>query len=199
MSADSETFKGKEAPPSNSGKSEVISVIHHDVRSGVEGQYEAWLKEITPIAQRFQGHRGVNVIRPPKGSRAYTIVLHFDTLKNLERWLSSETRKRLINQVEPFLEEGDQVEIKTGLEFWFTPPASEQKRAKPYKQFLLTLSVIFPLTIVVPWVLQPLFHTVTVLGLPGISNLFIAAVIVGLMTYLIMPHYTRLVAAWLYR
>jgi antibiotic biosynthesis monooxygenase (ABM) superfamily enzyme len=199
MSAIPGTFEEEEASSSNSGKSEVTSVIHHNVRLGMEGRYETWLKEITPIAQRFQGHRGVNVIRPPKGSRAYTIVLHFATLGSLERWLSSETRKQLIDRVEPLLERGDQVEIKTGLEFWFTPPDSEQKRAKPYKQFLLTLSVIFPLTIIVPWVLRPLFHVVPVLGVPGISNLIVAAVIVGLMTYVVMPRYTRLVAAWLYR
>jgi hypothetical protein len=35
----------------------------------------------------------------------------------------------------------------------------EQKQAKRYKQFLVTLSVIFPLTIFVPWVRQPLFQT----------------------------------------
>jgi hypothetical protein len=29
------------------------------------------------------GHRGVNFIRPPKGSRSYTIVLHFDTIAHL--------------------------------------------------------------------------------------------------------------------
>ena len=32
-----------------------------------------------------------------------------------------------------------------------------QKHATPYKQFLLTLSAIFPVTILVPWVLRPLF------------------------------------------
>src|SRR6266851_5200586 len=133
---------------SNRGESEVTSVIHHDVKLGAEDQYEAWLREITPIAKTFKGHRGVNIIRPSKGSRVYTIVLHFDRLEDLERWLSSETRRRLIDQVEPLLEQGDQIEIKTGLEFWFTPPASEQKHAKSYKQFLLTLSVIFPLTII---------------------------------------------------
>jgi hypothetical protein len=40
----------------------------------------------------------------------------------------------------------------------------EQKQAKRYKQFLVTLSVIFPLTIFVPWVLQPLFQTMPFLG-----------------------------------
>jgi hypothetical protein len=47
------------------------------------------------------------------------------------------------------------VEIRTGLEFWLTPSDSEQKHAKTYKQFLITWSAIFPLTIFVPWGLAP--------------------------------------------
>ena len=110
------------------------------------------------------------------------MVLHFDTSEHLGRWLSSDARKRLIAEIEPYLEGGDQVEIRTGLEFWFTPPDSGQKHAKTYKQFLITWSVIFPLTIFVPWVLHPQFQTVPFLGLPGISNLLISAMIVGLLT-----------------
>jgi antibiotic biosynthesis monooxygenase (ABM) superfamily enzyme len=71
-----------------------------------------------------------------------------------------------------------------------------QKHPEPYKQFLVTLSAIFPMTIVVPWALRPLFQVApvaTVLNLPGISNLTVSAIIVGLMTYVIMPRFTRLV------
>jgi len=176
----------------------VTSVIQHDVRAGTEAQYETWLKHITAIAQRFPGHMGVNIIRPHEGGRRYTIVLRFHTLEQMQAWLGSETRRQLIAQVEPLLEGGDQLEIKTGLEFWFTPPTSAQRHPQPYKQFLLTLSAIFPLTLLVPWVLRPLFEAVPVLGLGVMSNFVISAVIVGLMTYVIMPHYTRLVAGWLY-
>jgi uncharacterized protein len=117
----------------------------------------------------------------------------------LEQWLSSEVWKRLILEVQHLLQDGDQVEIKTGLEFWFRPPDSEQKRAKPYKQFLITLSVIFPLTMLVPWLLMPLFRAVPFLEVSAITHFVVATVIVALMTYVIMPHYTRLMAAWLYR
>jgi uncharacterized protein len=126
-------------------------------------------------------------------------VLHFDRLEHLEQWLASDVRKRLVAKVQHLLEDGDQVEIKTGLEFWFTPPVSEQKRAKPHKQFLITLSAIFPLTVLVPWALAPLFRAAPALGFPGISNLLVAAVVVALMTYVIMPRYVRLIAGWLYR
>jgi antibiotic biosynthesis monooxygenase (ABM) superfamily enzyme len=126
-------------------------------------------------------------------------VLRYDTLEHVQAWLGSETRRQLIAQVEPLLVSGDQVDIKTGLEFWFTPPTPARRHPQPYKQFLLTLSVIFPLTLLVPWVLRPLFQAVPILGLPVVSNFVISSVIVGLITYVIMPHYTRLVAGWLYR
>ena len=108
-------------------------------------------------------------------------------------------RRQLIAQVEPLLVRGDCVEIKTGLEFWFTPPTPTQRHPPPYKQFLLTLSAIFPLSVLVPWALRPLLQVVPVLGLPVVRSAVVASVIVGLMTYVIMPHYTRLVANWLYR
>jgi uncharacterized protein len=85
----------------------VTSVIRHTVKAGSESRYEAWLKEVTPMAQTFPGHRGVNFIRPPKGSRSYTTVLHFDTIEHLEGWLSSDARKRLLADIEPYLEGGD--------------------------------------------------------------------------------------------
>jgi uncharacterized protein len=50
-----------------------------------------------------------------------------------------------------------------------------------------------------PWALQPLFRTAPALGLPVVSNFIIAAIIVGLMIYVVMPRYTRLMASWLYR
>jgi antibiotic biosynthesis monooxygenase (ABM) superfamily enzyme len=176
----------------------VTSVIQHTVRPGAEADYEAWLKKITPIAKRFPGHRGIEFIRPPGGSGTYTIMLRFDTLEHLQDWLRSDVRRELVEEAKQFFERGEKIDIKTGLEFWFTPPTPAQKQPAPYKQFLATLSVVFPLTIVVPWVLLPLFQAVPALGLPGVSNLLVSSVIVGLMTYVIMPRYTRLIAKWLY-
>jgi antibiotic biosynthesis monooxygenase (ABM) superfamily enzyme len=177
----------------------ITAVIRHQVKAGAEVPYEAWLREINLAAQRIPGHVGVDILRPPQGAGLYTTVLRFDTLAHLQGWLASETRQGLIAQVEPLLVHSDPVDIKTGLEFWFTPPTPGQKHPPPYKQFLLTLSVIFPLTLLVPWALQPLFQAVPLIGLPGVRHFASVAVIVGLMTYVIMPHYTRWMAAWLYR
>ena len=175
----------------------VTTVIQQRPKPDATSRYEDWLKEITPAAQQFTGHRGVNVIRPHGGLDAYTIVLHFDTISNLHKWLSSDVRQRLIAKIQPYLRAEEDVEIKTGLEFWFTPPAGG-RHAKPYKQFLVTLSAIFPLTVIIPWLLQPVFAWLPVLALPIISQLAVGVIIVGLMTWAIMPTYTRLVSRWLY-
>ena len=143
----------------------VTTVIRQRPKPDAVQRYEDWLKEIIPVAQQFAGHRGVNVIRPRGESDAYTIVLHFDTIANLRRWLASDVRARLIEKIKPFMQADEDIEIKTGFEFWFTPPAGKA-HAKPYKQFLVTLSAIFPLTIIVPWLLKPVFAWLPVLALP---------------------------------
>jgi uncharacterized protein len=178
--------------------SEVTSIIRHDVKAEEREGYEEWLQEIVPLAAHFPGHRGVNVIRPAKGATEYTIVLHFDTLENLRGWLDSKERRELIDKAFPRLAGEDRVEINTGLEFWFTPPSKEQ-HASPYKQFLVTLSVIYPLTIVVPSLLIPAFDRVPFLGNSLVRQFIVDTAIVALITYVIMPRYTRAIAKWLYR
>jgi uncharacterized protein len=177
--------------------SPVTTVIRQRPRPDAVPRYEEWLKEIIAAAQSFAGHQSVNVIRPHSASDAYTIVLHFDTVANLREWLNSEARVHLVEKIRPYLRSEEDIDIKTGFEFWFTPPPGS-KQAKPYKQFLVTLSAIFPLTVLVPLLLQPVFEWVPALVLPLVRPLVIAAVVVGLVVYVVMPRYTRLVSRWLY-
>jgi antibiotic biosynthesis monooxygenase (ABM) superfamily enzyme len=186
--------EAKSAPDEHS---EVTSVVRHTVRPGKQEAYEAWLREIVPLASHSPGHRGVNVIRPSSGSTTYTVVLHFDTIDNLRDWLDSEQRRKLIDKAMPLLVGEDNVEIKTGLEFWFTPPSKPQG-ARPYKQLLVTLSAIYPLTLIVPLLLNPVFGFVPALNASYVRQLFVDAAIVALLIYVIMPRYTRLLAKWLY-
>lgn len=174
-------------------------LIQHQVKPGAAPQYETLLNEIVPAAQRFVGHLGVNIIRPAEGSNTYTIVLRFDTEEHLQVWLESAVRKRFVDRVGPILVDGDRIDIMTGLEFWFTPATAGQKHAKPFKQFLITLSVIFPLTLIVPMLWKPVFHALPWLSHYVPSNFVVAVTIVFLVVYIIMPRYTRLAAKWLYR
>lgn len=182
--------------PINSTSSVTTIIVQRPYRQSVQA-YESWLNEIIPLAQTAPGHRGVNVIRPHGQSDEYTIVLHFESEAYLRDWLASDTRKRLIDEVRPLLNEDERIDIRTGLEFWFTPPA--HKVAPAYKQFLITLSAIFPLSFLIPQLLSPALTAVPFLAIPFIKAFITSLLIVALMTFVIMPRYVRLVARWLYK
>lgn len=174
-------------------------VIQHHVNPIAKGDYESWIKKIAAEGQHFKGHMGVNVIRPHGTSSSYTIVLRFDSHENLQGWIDSEARRLLVQEARTLLVAEEDLELQTGLEYWFTPPHTKQLHARAFKQFLITLSAIFPLTIVVPWLLQPLSDAMPFFANFWVAKLLIAIAIVWLMVYVIMPRYTRLVAGWLFR
>ncbi|MCY1236357.1 Antibiotic biosynthesis monooxygenase [compost metagenome] len=177
----------------------VTLVIQHQVRPAMRTRYEDWLKAIAQACQRFPGHLGVNIIRPHGLTTAYVIVLRFDSHEHLTAWIESDDRKQMLTQAEPHLLAAEEIEIQTGLEYWFTPPITKPLHAKPFKQFLVTLSAIFPLTVVVPWALRPAVRWLPPLGWPVLNNFIVATIIVALMVYVVMPRYTRMVAGWLFR
>ncbi|MBX3666624.1 MAG: antibiotic biosynthesis monooxygenase [Burkholderiales bacterium] len=175
----------------------VTFIIQHKVRPAHRRQYEDWLRDVGREAERYPGHLGTNVVRPPDDNGQYTIIIRFDCYDHLRAWVESDTRREYVRRVEPILDGGDRIEIKSGLDFWFTPPGV--RAPNRFKQFLITFSAIYPLTLLVPAGLAPLFEAVPLLDNLFISRLLVAGVIVWLMVYVVMPRYTRAVAAWLYR
>jgi len=67
-----------------------------------------------------------------------------------------------------------------------------------WKQALVTWSAIYPLVLILPFLLLPLHQ----LGLPDnhyLDTLIITGIAVLLMVYVVMPRYTKLIHAWLFR
>ncbi|MGC6230484.1 antibiotic biosynthesis monooxygenase [Hafnia paralvei] len=172
----------------------VTLAITHNLQPNQAKSYEEWLARIMPAAQQFPGHLGVHVIRPAAGSDVYNIVIRFDTLDNLYAWINSEQRKTLVAEVAPILAQAEHYEVRTEPEFWFTPSSPTVKKPKKWKQFLITLLVIFPSTNLVPMVTGTLFPTLKgSLALHLIND----ACVVGLVVFMWMPLVTRIFAGWL--
>jgi len=176
----------------------VTAVLRHQVRPEAVADYERWLQCIVPIAQRFPGHRGVHVLRPGAGSTLYTVTLRFETLAQAEDWFQSTARQTLLAELLPLLARDEQRETLTGLEFWFQPEPG-QRTPKRYKQFLLTLSMIFPLTQLVPFPVRWITQALPSLRGTLLERFIVVVIVVGLMTYVVMPRVTRWVASWLHR
>ncbi len=157
------------------------------------------MRAIGQEAARFPGHLGTSVVRPVDDSHPYTIIVRFDHLDHLTASAESDIRRARIREVEPILVGGDRVEVKSGIDFWFTPALPGVKAPNHFKQFLITFSAIYPLTLLVPAVLSPLFSAFPALDHILLSRLLIAAIIAWLMVYVVMPRYTRAVANWIYR
>lgn len=174
-------------------------VITHRVSHGKEPDYERWLTEITPLCQASPGHLDVQVIRPIAGlTNTYTVVIRFDREDHLRNWMGSEARRRLIERVRPYLVADDNYTIRSGLDFWFMPAGAGTKVPVRWKQFLITWSAIYPLVLGVSLALLPLLLRA---GLPDnfyLKTLLATGLVVLLMTYVVMPRYTRLVRHWLF-
>lgn len=175
----------------------VTLVVRHRVRTAQLTAYEVWLHQIMSVAEQFEGHLGVNVMRSRgAGLTNFTIVLRFSCIERLQAWLDSIEREQLISEALPLLVDGDQTEISTAHEFWFNP-VSEHAQPPRWKQACVTFLVILPLSLLVPLVWRPLFASVPWLGGYFASGLLITATIVLLVVYIFMPMVTGWFAGWL--
>jgi antibiotic biosynthesis monooxygenase (ABM) superfamily enzyme len=174
-------------------------VITHRVRECKCADYESWSNEIAPLCKASKGHLDWHIIRPISGlTGTYTIIIRFDTRSHLQDWMESSTRSRLIEKVQPLLVTGDDFFISSGLDFWFTPERAKAKVPVRWKQCIVTWSAIYPLVLGVPIVIAPVLRILHFPDNHFITTLAVTGVIVFLMVYWIMPHYTRFIQRWLF-
>jgi len=174
-------------------------VITHHVKDQFKSNYEAWLKEIIPVSKSYSGHLGVGVVHPVPGATVtYTVIIRFDTRKNLLTWMQSDARKKLIKKVQPYLVEDDKFFVRSGLDFWFTPQEAKAKLPTKWKQLLMTWSAIFPLVLTMSAFVNWLANSISVTLGHELTVLITTFLVVLMMVYAVMPRYTKLVHKWLF-
>jgi antibiotic biosynthesis monooxygenase (ABM) superfamily enzyme len=174
------------------------SVIVHDVHPTHRDDYERWMLKATQTHQTFPGYLATDVIRPIGTDMRFVIVIRFADAASAHAWLISDVRAALLDQASEWLFGEDRYRVHENSEFWFTPP-HPGPAPKRWKQWLLSALAVFPLTVIIPW----LVHTAgdpLVLGLPVLLvKAIIAAMISGVMVYWLMPTFVRLAGKWLVR
>jgi antibiotic biosynthesis monooxygenase (ABM) superfamily enzyme len=189
----------------------ITVIVTRIAKKGRIKEFEDWMDGIVHESLKFEGHLGVNIIRPVEKSRPeYVIIFRFNTLDNLLKWEKSQERKDWLENSKDVVEGEDKVQKFTGLEFWFTPRSPNRAKHEAtnnedsiptvnvpprYKMVMVTVSILFVLlhTLVPP--IRQLTESLPLL----LSDLLGVTVTVLLMTYLIMPSATRLLKAWLYK
>ena len=174
----------------------VTVVVSRQVKPGCEEAFEEFISGITAAAMTFEGHLGANIFRPSNpGDNEYRIIFKFDRQSNLQRWEESECRRQWLARAESLTLGPPIIEILTGLETWFTLPASKPIAPPPrYKMALITWLAIFPLINIINLLFASVLNQLS----PLLRSLVLTVTLVLLMTYVIMPRMTRLFASWLY-
>lgn len=180
----------------NQGASVVIS---HHILDGKQQEYEKWLHEIVPLTKHSKGFIDWQIIKPiPDLTYVYTIIIRFDTIENLRNWMESDHRKKLIEKANPLFRKNDNYKIKSGLDFLFENE-NETKVPVRWKQFLVTWSAIYPLSLLVPLLLLPCLRLLKITANHYSDGLFISGCIVFMMVFVVMPNYTKLIRKWLFK
>ncbi|MGB0561450.1 MAG: antibiotic biosynthesis monooxygenase [Spirulinaceae cyanobacterium] len=189
--------QGDALDPAHPEPTVMTAVITHRVRAGRTQGYEEWLKGISADASQFAGHIGVKVYRPHKCQTCdYVIVLQFDAAEHLQDWLRSETRRLWIDRVKPLIEEDERVQVLSGFEPWFQLQNQPSPAApKRYKQAILVWVGVVSVLLTVSRLIEPLLNYLPWWPLRVAVN---TAVVVGLLSYVIMPRLTKWFKSWLF-
>lgn len=172
----------------------VTLVVRRRIRPGGEAEYEQRLAELGELLGRVPGYRGTGILRPAGGGRDYTVVARFETLASAANWERSSERTAWLGTIASLVDDQLSFERQPGLDFWFTPPAAPTlSQPSRWKMTLLTLLVLYPVSVGVTLLLAPLVGPWP-LGLRALAQMVL---VVPSMTYLFMPLATRSAARWL--
>jgi antibiotic biosynthesis monooxygenase (ABM) superfamily enzyme len=174
----------------------VTVVVTRRVKSGHESQYENWLKRLLEEAKSMKGYLGATVQKPVPGTTEYTSVFRFDNVENLRKFEESEIRARYLREVVDYVEADAIWKKFSGLEFWFSPPKGTiVPQPSRLRMALVMIIVVYGLVISIGQLVATLAGDI----IPSYVRLFVTISIeIFLMTFVLMPRLTKLLAKWIY-
>lgn len=169
-------------------------VVSRRIRPRQEQAYEDWLRRAIQAARAFPGYMGVTTLSPEGvDSDLRYLIWRFDNAATLEAWEKSDTRNKLVAEVQNYSTQ--HYEKATGMETWFSLPGIKKVQAPPkWKMFAVTLLAAYTVSFLSRFVLGsyvgslPLFE----------SSFVFTAILVGTLTYFAMPRLSSLLRSWLY-
>jgi antibiotic biosynthesis monooxygenase (ABM) superfamily enzyme len=174
----------------------VSAVISSRVKPGKETAYRQWERRMAAAQAKAPGFQGYRFEPPVPGVQEdWLAILRFDTEANLQGWLDSPERRKLLEEGKEFHEEFHARIVHTGFDQWFPVEAGD---ASPpaRKQNMLVLLMLFPVVFLFGAFVQvPLLQTYA--GVPFPVALFIGnAFSVTTLNYLV-PWVSRRFGWWL--
>lgn len=125
-------------------------VISTRVLPGKEVEYRAWERRIAAAQSKATGLQGYRFEPPVPGVQEdFVAILRFDTEANLQAWLGSPARRKLIEEATPLTEEFHTRMARTGFDQWFQDSAGPGGAPLPvWKMDMLVLLMLYPIVFI---------------------------------------------------
>lgn len=169
-------------------------VIVTQIRPGKEAAYRTWANRIQQVQATFPGFIGSFVQPPQRGEADWTTILRFDSAKNLERWLNSKERARMVAESEDLVGGFLAQRVDTSFPGWVPNDPATGSPPSMWKTAALVLLTLFPVVMLELRFLNPQLESLN----PAVRTFIGNAISVALTTWPLMPLAILGFHAWLY-
>lgn len=173
----------------------VTELIVTEVSPEKEASYRQWIARIHQLEAKFPGFRGVYVQPPRQGlGRHWITLLQFDTVANLEQWLSSHERQAVLAESQSLITSLENHRISSPYGGWFASVVHERGKVPAlWKQTMVVLLMLFPLVMIETRLLSPWTASFN-----GAVAMFIAnGISAAMLSWALMPVAVRALHWWL--
>lgn len=175
-------------------KGGVTEVIIAEVNPEKETAYREWIAKIHLLEAKSPGFRGVYVQSPNESRGKFWItLLQFDTMKNLENWLASPERQKLLEESKKIISYIETHRVISPYAGWFASIAKVGELPAVWKQTMVVLLVLFPIVMMEFKYLLPLLSQLNISFSTFIGN----ALSVSLISFPMMPIAIYFLGWWL--
>jgi antibiotic biosynthesis monooxygenase (ABM) superfamily enzyme len=174
----------------------VTAVISHRVRPDREEGFVRWQGRIRKAQEKFPGFLEFELFSPVPGIQDnWVAVVRFATRENLDEWLESDERAKLLDQGRDNFVSYDVRKIKSAFSGWFQFGGDEEGPLPSWKQAMSVLLALYPTVMILNLTLGKELAAVKA---PGYLALFLGNVVsVAVLTWVLMPLVNRVLAFWL--
>ncbi len=173
----------------------VSAIIRTRVKPGAEAAYQDWQRKIAAAHANAKGFRGYR-FEPPISTvnPDWLIILRFDTTEDLQAWMASPARLKLLEEAAPLTDETRVRITRSAFDEWFQLDRGTEEHPA-WKMSMLVLLVIYPLVFIFDQaVAGPIFARH---GMPTWLSMFIGNVCCVTMVSQLIPWVGRRFQWWL--
>ncbi len=128
------------------------------VAQGAEQKFIDWQATIAPFQSQFDGFIGCKVECPRQGSDNddWVTLITFDSDKNLEKWLHSPERNKMLADLKNFTSNSRIQKLHGGFGFWFDKESSNDGQI--WKNNMLVLLALYPTVFILSFIQTPIVN-----------------------------------------